>query len=131
MDLKAVIQQLADLHRDCMAKAEDFEAETRSRGEELKALAGAKRVIKEATGGAEEIAYGSTQMSFFQRSRIASSADRAHLEVVRFVRELARRQNLAKTLSARGAHDVGDEFWFSGPFAEVNNLISGGRGPRR
>ena len=95
MDLKAVIQQLADLHRDCMAKAEDFEAETGSRGDELKAFAEAKRVIKDATG-AEEIAYGSTRMSFFQRSRIASSAVRAQLEVVSFVRELARKQNLPK-----------------------------------
>ena len=41
-----------------MAKAEDFEAETKSCGEELKALAEAKRVIKGATSGAEETAYG-------------------------------------------------------------------------
>ena len=39
-----------------MTKAEDAEAETKIHGEELKALAEAKRVLKEATGGAEEIA---------------------------------------------------------------------------
>merc|ERR1719282_1325539 len=40
-----------NLHADCMAKAEDFESQTKSRGEELKALADAKKVLKEATGG--------------------------------------------------------------------------------
>jgi len=34
---------LADLHQECMTGAEDFEAETKSRGEELKALATAKK----------------------------------------------------------------------------------------
>ena len=53
-DLKADVQQLADLHRVCMTKAEDFEAKTTNRCEELKALAEAKCVVKEATGGAEE-----------------------------------------------------------------------------
>merc|ERR1719321_1515795 len=51
---------LADLHADCMTKAEEYEAETKSRGEELKALAEAKKIISEATGGAggaEEITY--------------------------------------------------------------------------
>merc|ERR1740138_899138 len=40
---------LADLHHNCMTKASDFEAETTSRGEELKALATAKKIIIEAT----------------------------------------------------------------------------------
>ena len=81
-DLKADVEQLADLHRDCMTKAEDFEAGTTSRGEELKALAEARRVFKEATCGAEEIAYSLTQTSFFQRSRTALSADLAHFVMV-------------------------------------------------
>merc|ERR1719181_561007 len=54
-DLKADIEQKADLHHDCMTKAEDYEAATKSRGEELAALAKAKKVIKESTGGAEDI----------------------------------------------------------------------------
>jgi hypothetical protein len=42
-DLAEDIQTLATLHSDCMKGAEDFEAETKSRGEELKALATAKK----------------------------------------------------------------------------------------
>merc|ERR1719324_701155 len=55
--LATTIADLADLHKDCMETAQDFELETKSRGEELKALAVAKKVIKETTegeGGAED-----------------------------------------------------------------------------
>merc|ERR1719443_2740609 len=44
-DLAEDITTLSTLHQDCMKGAEDFEAETKSRGEELKALATAKKVI--------------------------------------------------------------------------------------
>merc|ERR1719324_904869 len=55
---------LADLHHNCMTKASDFEAETTSRGEELKALATAKKIIKETTSGAASQSYGLDQVSF-------------------------------------------------------------------
>merc|ERR1719375_698777 len=42
------LNALGSLHMDCMTKAQDFEAETTSRGEELKALAMAKK-----SGGGE------------------------------------------------------------------------------
>merc|ERR1719440_222974 len=56
-DLAEDIKDLATLHQDCMTGAEDFEAETKSRGEELKALATAKKIIVEATSGAQDISY--------------------------------------------------------------------------
>ena len=46
------VTALAGMHQDCMAKTENFEAETTSRGEELKALAMAKNAVKDNTGGA-------------------------------------------------------------------------------
>jgi hypothetical protein len=45
-DLAADTQSLADLHHDCMTRASDYEDETKSRGEELKALATAIRSLK-------------------------------------------------------------------------------------
>merc|ERR1719486_1673047 len=48
-DLAEDVKDLATLHQDCMKGAEDFEAETKSRGEELKALATAKNIIVKAT----------------------------------------------------------------------------------
>merc|ERR1719335_1375915 len=82
----------AQLHQDCMSAAEKFELATKSRGEELKALAVAKKVIKESTGGAAEQTYGLNQMSFLQ---LASSADTMAIRFIRFVRDLARKTNSA------------------------------------
>merc|ERR1740123_2385329 len=78
-DLAADEEAKATLHHNCMTKASTFEAETKSRGEELKALAEAKKVIEEATGGASL-----AQTSFLQtdRSRLDSGADLASFEVV-------------------------------------------------
>jgi len=78
----------ATLHQDCMTAAEEFESATKSRGEELKALATAKKVIKEATGGAASQSYDLNQMSFLQ---VSSQAHLAQFEAVRFIRDLARK----------------------------------------
>ena len=44
---------LEDITQDCQAKADDFEASTKSRSEELAVLAQAQKMISEKTGGAE------------------------------------------------------------------------------
>merc|ERR1719468_1436918 len=54
---------LGNLHMDCMTKASDFEAETTSRGEELKALAMAKKAVVENTAGAGGQTYSFMQIS--------------------------------------------------------------------
>merc|ERR1719506_3230388 len=107
-----------------MTKAEEFEEETKSRGEELKALAEARRVIKEATGGATSQTYGLAQVSFVQ---LSSSTDLANFEAVRFVRDLAQKQNapalaqLASRMSSaiQLCAQTGDDV-----FAKVKGLIS-------
>merc|ERR1719387_1351465 len=106
-----------------MTKAEEFEAEAKSRDEELKALAQAKKIIAESTAGVEAQSYGLQQMSFLQfgESKLASGADLANFEAVRFIRDLARRQNspeLAQLASRMGAA-VGDD-----PFGKVKGLIT-------
>merc|ERR1719330_2335558 len=93
-DLAADTKALADLHADCLAKATDFEDETKSRGEELKALHEAKKAIKDMTSGAESLSYGLNQVSLFQyskRSKMSSHADLANFEAVQIVRDLARK----------------------------------------
>merc|ERR1719456_339482 len=62
-DLKEDEAALADLHHNCMTKAQDFEAETKSRGEELAAIAEAKKIIQETTSGAAEQSYSLVQVS--------------------------------------------------------------------
>merc|ERR1719390_332779 len=89
-DLAEDIKTKSTLHQDCMNAAEEFELSTKSRGEELTALATAKKVIKETTGGAAGQTYFN-QVSFLQRAQVSSSADLAKFEAVRFVRDLARK----------------------------------------
>merc|ERR1719159_411399 len=129
-DLDATSKDLADdvatkatLHQDCMNSAEEFELATKSRGEELNALATAKKVIVEATGGAAQQSYGLNQMSFLQ---LSNSADLAKTEAIRFVRDLARKTKspalaqLASRMSSavRLGSSAGD------PFAKVKGLIT-------
>jgi len=120
-DLASDTHSLATLHQDCMTGASDFEAETKSRGEELTALATAKKVIVEATSGAASQSY-----SFVQTS-MSSGADLAKFEAVRLVRDLAQKQKspalaqLASKMAVamRADGKVGDVF------AKVKGLISG------
>jgi len=90
------VTALAGLHQDCMTKAEDFEAETTSRGEELKALAMAKKAVKENTAGAAGQSY-----DFLQIATHTQNADIVHL-----IKELARKQHapeLAQLASRMGS----------------------------
>merc|ERR1719324_1833722 len=68
-DLAEDVKTKSTLHQDCMNAAEEFELETKSRGEELNALATAKKIIQESTGGAAGQTYGLNQVSFLQVER--------------------------------------------------------------
>merc|ERR1719310_2206825 len=127
--LAMITADLADLHKDCMEKAQDFEMETKSRGEELNVLAEAKKVIKEATegeGGAEDLTYSLSQQGSVSLLQLKSGADLANFEAVRFVRDLARKQHssvlaqLAVRMASvmRYSARTGDD-----PFAKVKGLI--------
>jgi hypothetical protein len=122
-DLGEDTTTLSTLHQDCMTGAEDFQAETKSRGEELKALATAKKVLSEALGGAAAQTY-----SFLQEgSSLSTGADLANFEAVRFIRDLARTENSPELaqLASRMASAV--RFASAGgadPFAKVKGLIT-------
>jgi len=127
-DLAEDMARLADIHHQCMGKAEDFEIETASRAEELKALATAKKILTEMTGGATEQSYGLVETSFLQvsaRTR-ARSEEGAGSDATRVVRRLARKHNsialeqladrMAAAVQLGGAN--GDD-----PFAKVKGMI--------
>merc|ERR1712194_28629 len=113
-DLAEDVAAKATLHHDCMTKATNFAAETKSRGEELKALAAAKKIIKEATSFAE--------VSFVQVSELSTSSDLAKYEVVRFVRDLARKEH--STVLAQLASHMSSAMHSSDPFGKVKSLIT-------
>merc|ERR1719326_888950 len=116
-DLAEDVTALGDLHQDCMTKAQDFEAETTSRGEELKALAMAKKAVKDNTGGATDQSYDFLQLS--------SSSDLKNFEVVRLVKDLARKQHapalaqLASRMASAIRLNHGEDV-----FAKIKSMIS-------
>merc|ERR1719428_1062117 len=125
------MQQLADTHHDCMTKAEDFEMETQARAAELKAIAKAKKIIQEMTGGAAGQTYSLAEdddddTSFLQVS-MKTHSDLASFEAVRRVETLAHQLHstvlaqLAERLDAATqlASKTGDD-----PFAKVKGLIA-------
>jgi len=127
-DLNEDTTTLSTLHQDCLEKAQDFEAETKSRGEELKALSTAKKVIAESSSGADSLSYGLEQVSFVQIDSLRSSTDLANFEAVRLVRDLAQKMHdtALSQLASRMAMAIrrakaGTE----DPFAKVKELIKG------
>merc|ERR1719456_867811 len=118
-----------------MTKAEEFEIEMTSRGEELKALAEAKKIIIEATGGAASQTYSlaQTATSLLQSSSSSGTQSRvanANQEAVKFIRnlahklhspaltQLAQRVQAAARYTARYGTRAGED-----PFAKVKGLI--------
>jgi chromosome segregation ATPase len=115
---------LATMDTGCATAAEDHEASVKSRAEELKALAAAKKVLSENVGGAESKVYSFLQVD--DNQKISTRADLANIEVVNLLRELARRDQssamaqLASRVSATvrfGARNGED------PFAKVKAMI--------
>jgi len=116
-DLDEDLSTLGSLHHDCMTKANEFETETNSRGEELKALATAKKIIIEATSLAQT-------SSFLQ---ISSGSDLVSFEAVRFIRDLSRKQH--STALAQLASRMASTVRFGGSnkedvFAKIKGLIT-------
>jgi hypothetical protein len=118
-DLNEDIKALAELHHNCMTKAEEYEEETKSRGEELKALATAKKIIVETTGGASDQSYIEEATSFMQ------TGDSNH--IVRFIRQLSKKQH--SSVLAQLASRMASTVRFGGAnkadvFAKVKGLIT-------
>merc|ERR1719324_659598 len=111
---------LSDLSTDCQQKATDWEVSTKSRADELQALADAKKLILEKTGGAEARAYDFIQ----QESKSRSTSD-AGEQVVSLLQNLGQREGdvalgqLALRIRAATQMATGAD-----PFAKVKGMIS-------
>jgi len=120
-DLADDIKAKSGLHQQCMTTAQNFEAETRSRGEELKALREAKKVIAETTTGATSISYSFLQTE--SRSEISSSASLANFEAVRIISDLARKDNSPALAQLAKRMRVAMHSGAADTFGKVKNLI--------
>merc|ERR1711933_387032 len=111
------VTALGELHHECLTKAQDYEAETKSRGEELKAIATAKKVIQETTSGAADLSYGLNQVSFLQHTQTGG------LQVVKFLRELAQTKHFPALAQLSMRMDAAIQGSEGDPFAKVKGLI--------
>eukprot|EP00929_Paragymnodinium_shiwhaense_P050820 TRINITY_DN255_c2_g1_i1.p1 TRINITY_DN255_c2_g1~~TRINITY_DN255_c2_g1_i1.p1 ORF type:complete len:672 (-),score=275.97 TRINITY_DN255_c2_g1_i1:81-2096(-) len=118
-DLQEDTSALDGLHRDCMSKASDFETEAKERGAELKALATAKKIIKEATGAAAS----------FVQVGMTTETETSSVPAVKIVRKLAFAQQ-SKALAKLAKHmqsaiQYANEHGSSDPFAKVKEMVEG------
>merc|ERR1719498_906910 len=86
---------LAEASSSCMTVAADHDATVKSRNEELKAIATAKKVLQETTSGATDQSYSFFQVATKTTSRLQSRADLANAEIVNLVKKLAREHHSA------------------------------------
>jgi len=114
---------LATASSTCMTVAADHEATVKSRNEELTAIATAKKILNETSGGAVGQSYSFVQIS----SSISTRADLANVEVVRLVKKLAKEHHssaLAQLASRIGAVIRYGSAGGEDPFAKVKSLIT-------
>jgi len=114
-------KHLSDLQNECMTKATEYEESQHGRQGELTALATAKKILEEKTGGASDREY-----SFLQISSSTSAGARAKKvkdRVVNMLQALATKDdsNAISLLADRveAASMMGED-----PFAKIKGLIS-------
>jgi len=114
---------LATASSTCMTVAADHEATVKSRTEELTAIATAKKIIGETTGGAVGQSYSFVQVA----SQMETRADLANMEVVGLVKKLAKEHHSAAL--AQLASRIGSVIRYGAAggddvFAKVKGLIN-------
>merc|ERR1719443_1864777 len=118
-------KSLSTMSTDCQSKAADWEVSTKSRAEELQALADAKKLIEEKTGGAESRAYDFLQQAEQTKSK-ASRPDTGD-RVVNMLQTLGKTSgDLALSQLALRVHAAVQLQTGEGadPFAKVKGMIS-------
>jgi peptidoglycan hydrolase CwlO-like protein len=126
---KSVVEDKKDLgalHHECLTEATSYEESTASRGEELKALNEAKKLIESTTGAAAEQTY-LTQTSFVQvaaKTRVKAASEET-LQAVSMVRRLAMSQNSRALVQFASHLERVASSSNQDPFAKVRSLISG------
>jgi len=115
-DLKSSEEELATTSATCMTTAADHEATVAARNEELKVIAEATKILLETSAGAVSQTYSLLQ------TRMTSHAELAKLEVVTFVKKLAREHHSA-ALAQLASKIAAVAQYGADPFTKVKGLI--------
>lgn len=129
-DLADDEKSLENLEADCAEKADDHETSTKSRAEELTALAAAQKVLSENVGGAAGRVYSFVQIDNVRSSNhatISTRADLTNVEVVNVIRQLGKKEKSADLMQLAGRITAAIRYSKAAgedPFAKVKSLIS-------
>merc|ERR1719321_363394 len=126
-EIAADTKKLKDLQHECMTKAEDHETEQKETSEELTALATAKKIIKEKTGGAAKRTYDFQQedASFLQiraRAHTGVKAREIKDRVVSMIQSLAK-ETQVPALAQLAMRIRSLSMLSADPFAKVKGMI--------
>jgi len=110
-------KRLADLQQECMTKATAFEESQKERGNELGALASAKQLLEEKTGGASDRTY-----SFLQLTTRTHTKGDVMDGVVALVQGLAK-NNDSRSLAQLASRMQSASMMGADPFAKVKGMI--------
>jgi len=123
-DLAEDKKALGELHRECMNRAQDFEDETKARNDEVQALATAKKILTEMTGGAEKKTYDEfAQVSFMQTHSEKSPS----MKAIDAVKQLGQAQKMPTLIQmANKMQAVVRNSMVAGqdPFKRVRSMVS-------
>jgi len=115
-DLNEDESYLKELSRNCQKRAVDAEVSQKSRAEELKALADAKKIIAEATGGATKRQYALVQIS------ATSKTGDLYEQVEKKIKIMGRKDNSSMLVQLAGQIRAAVSM-NTDPFAKVKGLI--------
>jgi len=118
-ELADVTAELATASSNCMQTAADHEATVTARTEELGVIAEAKKIVKDATGGAEAQSYSLLQIS--------SRSDLKKSEVITVIKNLARTHHSAALAQLASRVDAVVRYGGAGGedvFGKIKGMIS-------
>merc|ERR1719287_25371 len=116
-------EELATAQSSCMTTAQDHEATVKSRTEELAAIAKAKQILEETSGGAVSQTYAES----FLQMQMSSKTDLKRAEVVTVVQRLAKKHHsaaLAQLASRINAVVRMGSASGANPFGKIKGLIT-------
>jgi hypothetical protein len=117
--------KLKDLQQECMTKAEEYELEMHERSGELEALALAKKILIEKTGGASDRAYAllqvGTKTKMQTRTKLMARMREAKDAVVAKVKSIAQDGSMEMVQLAQRLRMA--SLMSADPFAKIKGMI--------
>merc|ERR1719240_356321 len=116
-------KHLSDLQNECMTAATEYGESQHSREEELTALATAKKILEEKTGGATDREYSFLQISQTSTAHAGAHQKQVKDKVVTMLQQLAEKDG-SNTLSLLAQRVEAASMMGEDPFAKIKGLIS-------